>query len=74
MSIPIVRCRICGGETLGEVLNLGIQSLMGIFPPTQQHPDLPKGPLTLVRCATPDGCGLVQLSHTYEPSKMYGAN
>jgi len=74
MTIPIVRCRICAGETLEEVLDLGIQSLTGVFPPTQQHPDLPKGPLSLVRCAAPDGCGLVQLSHTYAPSEMYGAN
>lgn len=74
MSIPIERCRICGRETLEEVLNLGIQYLTGVFPPTQQHPDLPKGPLSLVRCAAINGCGLVQLSHSYEPAKMYGAN
>jgi NDP-4-keto-2,6-dideoxyhexose 3-C-methyltransferase len=59
---------------LEEVLDLGIQYLTGVFPRTQQHPDLPKGPLRLVRCAATNGCGLVQLSHSYEPAEMYGAN
>lgn len=74
MPIPIVRCRICREDTLVEALDLGIQFLTGVFPPTQKHPDLPKGPLRLVRCAATDGCGLVQLSHSYEPAEMYGAN
>jgi len=74
MLVPVSRCRICGGEALEEVLDLGIQFLTGVFPRTQQHPELPKGPLRLVRCAATDGCGLVQLSHSYEPAEMYGAN
>lgn len=71
---PISRCRICAGETLEEVLDLGTQVLTGVFPTSQLHPDLPKGPLRLVRCATADGCALVQLLHSYEPAEMYGAN
>lgn len=74
MSRLTSHCRICGGETLEEVVDLGIQFLTGVFPPSQRHPDLPKGPLRLVRCAATNGCALVQLSHSYEPAEMYGAN
>jgi NDP-4-keto-2,6-dideoxyhexose 3-C-methyltransferase len=74
MANPIEKCRICGGESLEEVLDLGIQYLTGVFPRTQHHPDLAKGPLGLVRCADSNGCGLVQLSQSYEPVEMYGTN
>lgn len=55
MARSIERCRLCGIAELRPVINLGSQALSGLFPrPT---------PLELVRCASNDGCGLVQLRH-----------
>jgi C-methyltransferase C-terminal domain/Putative zinc binding domain/Methyltransferase domain len=70
MYRQITACRICGGEGLDVLLELGTQYLTGVFP---RRPDesLTKGPLTLVRC---DNCGLVQLLHSYERTELYGAH
>jgi NDP-4-keto-2,6-dideoxyhexose 3-C-methyltransferase len=67
----ITECRICGNRTLLQVLDLGNQTLTGIFPRSREEV-VPMVPLELVRCA-PDGCGLVQLRHTADLSLMYGA-
>ncbi|MFC5438087.1 class I SAM-dependent methyltransferase [Rhodanobacter umsongensis] len=66
----ISRCRISGSTHLVSVLNLGQQSLTGVFPrdPTQA---VTCGPLELVWC--PDS-GLLQLKHSYSLSEMYGDN
>jgi NDP-4-keto-2,6-dideoxyhexose 3-C-methyltransferase len=66
------RCRLCGGDALEPVIDLGDHHLSGIF----IDGDAPEGlderlPLAVVRCADPDGCGLVQLAHSVEPSVMY---
>ena len=68
MYRQVTGCRICGGEGLDVLLELGTQVLTGVFP---RRPDerLTKGPLTLVRC---DNCGLVQLLHSYERAELYG--
>jgi SAM-dependent methyltransferase len=68
MHRQITECRICGGEGLDVLLELGTQFLTGVFP---RRPDesLTKGPLTLARC---DNCGLVQLLHSYEKTELYG--
>jgi hypothetical protein len=68
MYRQVTGCRICGGEGLDVLLELGTQVLTGVFP---RRPDerLTKGPLTLVRC---DNCGLVQLLHSYERGELYG--
>ncbi|MEW6076922.1 MAG: class I SAM-dependent methyltransferase [Thermodesulfobacteriota bacterium] len=65
-------CRICGASTLKPVLDLGQQCLASIFesgspPDWLQQPY----PLDLVRCAAPDGCGLVQLGHSISPRVLY---
>lgn len=65
-------CRICGGAALTPVIDLGAQCLASVF----EKGDLPpwlarKYPLTLVRCAAPDGCGLVQLGHSIAPHILY---
>ena len=52
------------------VLNLGTQSLTGIFPRSTEE-KLTLGPLELIWC--PDS-GLVQLGHSYDREEMYGAN
>lgn len=64
------KCRAGGGTHLVSVLDLGVQSLTGVFPtgPTQ---DVTAGPLELVWCPT---SGLLQLKHSYNPSEMYGEN
>ena len=68
MYTKINACRLCGGKGLASLLCLGEQHLTGVFP---SAPDTPvsKGPLELVLC---DGCGLVQLKHSFVPEEMYG--
>ncbi|GAA2354029.1 class I SAM-dependent methyltransferase [Streptomyces violaceusniger] len=68
----ITECRVCGNRTLLPVLDLGRQSLTGIFPSSREEV-VPAAPLEVVRCG-PDGCGLVQLRHTADLSLMYGAH
>lgn len=65
-------CRICGTEKLVPVLDLGRQCLASVF----ESPGSPsylrrKYPLELVRCADPEGCGLVQLRHSIAPEVLY---
>ncbi|WP_298199962.1 class I SAM-dependent methyltransferase [Desulfosporosinus sp.] len=66
----IFRCRVCGSEHLVSVLNLGQQTLSGVFPTSPAEP-VTRGPLELVWC--PD-CGLLQLRHSYNPKELYGDN
>jgi len=66
----IEACRISKSKNLVSVLNLGFQSLTGVFPKTADQ-KVTVGPLELVWC--PDS-GLLQLKHSYEPSEMYGDN
>lgn len=53
-----------------SVLNLGFQSLTGVFPQNADQ-KITEGPLELVWCSE---CGLLQLRHSYEPTEMYGEN
>jgi NDP-4-keto-2,6-dideoxyhexose 3-C-methyltransferase len=78
MSAPapfraIAACRICGSAELERVVDLGSQALTGVFPRTRGE-SITVGPLELVKCTGRDGCGLVQLRHSYEATEMYGAN
>lgn len=66
----ISACRASGSQNLLSVLNLGMQSLSGLFPRSASEP-VTSGPLELVWC--PDS-GLLQLNHRYNPSEMYGQN
>jgi len=66
----IKRCRVAGTEHLISVLNLGHQTLTGVFPPTASE-HVTAGPLELVWCPA---SGLLQLKHSYDPSEMYGDN
>jgi NDP-4-keto-2,6-dideoxyhexose 3-C-methyltransferase len=67
------RCRLCGEQDLAPVLSLGELALTGVFPKTLDE-DVPAGPVNLVKCASPTGCGLVQLQHSYNLGLMYGGN
>ena len=66
----IDRCRVGGNSHLVSVLDLGMQSLTGVFPTSASEP-VGKGPLELVW--SPDS-GLLQLRHAFEPAEMYGEN
>src|SRR4051812_7500861 len=66
----ITRCRMTGSENLVSILDLGTQSLTGVFPKTQNAP-ITRGPVELVLCL--DG-GLLQLRQSYDLGEMYGAN
>ena len=71
---PISTCRICGLRPLEPVVDLGWQALSGIFPRECNPDELLGGRLYLVRCSSPEGCGLVQLEQSFEPTIMYGEN
>lgn len=68
-----LKCRICQNKNLIEVVNLGTQSLTGVFP---KHRDemVTRGPLRIVICSGDDCCGLVQLADSYDLNEMYGEN
>lgn len=59
-----------GNAELVPVLDLGTQSLTGVFPSTK-NATVTSGPVELVVC--PEG-GLLQLRQTYDLSEMYGDN
>lgn len=67
------KCRICGGTELTSAFDLGVQYLTGVFPKAVDEP-VTAGPVELVKCTAPDGCGLVQLRQSYNSEEMYGAN
>ena len=73
MPTEITACRICRGKNLEPILSLGQQYLTGVFPKSANE-RLTCGPLELVKCHGEEGCGLVQLRHSYESAEMYGAN
>ena len=76
MYKKVNKCRICGNENLVKILDLGKQTLTGVFPETKSQ-KITCGPLQLVKCQEiQDGetCGLVQLRHSYDLGEMYGEN
>jgi NDP-4-keto-2,6-dideoxyhexose 3-C-methyltransferase len=74
MYWTIDKCRICGNSELIEVLDLGVQTLTGVFP-TRRDEQITAGPLQLVKCTGGvDACGLLQLRHSFEMTEMYGNN
>lgn len=73
MIQAIDRCRICGQTDLAPILDLGEQMLTGVFPRSRDA-HVTVGPLRLVKCMAADGCGLVQLAHSYDMGEMYSDN
>lgn len=67
------QCRICGNSELVSIVNLGRQSLTGVFPKSRDQP-VTAGPLELVKCTGTDVCNLVQLRQSYDLGEMYGLN
>jgi hypothetical protein len=70
MIQEIENCRICKSSDLVEVVNLGLQSLTGVFPGNSDD-NILCGPLAIIWCSS---CDLVQLKHRYPPDEMYGEN
>jgi len=71
----IKQCRICGNRNLVSILNLGEQSLTGLFP--EKNEKIESGPLEIVKCfsaETNGSCGLTQLKYDYQMEKLYGDN
>jgi hypothetical protein len=66
-TVPL-DCRICGSSRFQEILNLGNQSMTGVFPEARDQ-DPPSGDLILVRCLD---CNLVQLDRNFDPEILYG--
>jgi len=66
-------CRICGNHELIPILDLGEQTLTGVFPRSAAE-KITRGPLTLLKCHGENACDLVQLQHSYDSGEMYGAN
>src|SRR3954467_8675479 len=70
MYKQITECRVCEGRDVVPVLDLGTQSLTGVFP-SDRNAAVTSGPVQLVVCQE---CGLLQLQQTYDLSEMYGDN
>ena len=74
MYRKIEACRICANRHLVRVLDLGEQTLTGVFP-RGKDANITAGPLRLVKCTGgSDACGLLQLEHSYDLGEMYGEN
>jgi len=74
MYKEIKKCLICGNDKLIPILDLGMQSLTGVFPRIKGM-SVGQGPLQLVKCAEDRAgkkCGLVQLRHIYNAGDLYG--
>jgi hypothetical protein len=68
-------CRICGSSALTPVIDLGAQYLQGSFVKRDViMPPMRKLPTELVRCdvaRNENGCGLLQLAHSFPPEILY---
>jgi NDP-4-keto-2,6-dideoxyhexose 3-C-methyltransferase len=73
MFRKVDKCRVCGNRELVEVLDLGVQTLTGVFPKNRSE-RITAGPLQLVKCMGTTACGLLQLHHSYDLGEMYGQN
>jgi NDP-4-keto-2,6-dideoxyhexose 3-C-methyltransferase len=75
MYSDVTRCRVCGNSELVPIVNLGAQSLTGVFPKRREQA-ITSGPLELLKCSGAAGkvCGLLQLKQSYDLNEMYGLN
>lgn len=64
---------MCQQTELTTLFSLGDQCLTGVFPRSKDQV-ISHGPVDLVRCSHPRGCGLVQLRQSYSLDEMYGDN
>jgi len=76
MYKTVRECRICGNVNLSKVIDLGDQTLTGVFPKSKDQ-KITCGPIRLLKCGGEGDlncCGLLQLGHSYDLNEMYGAN
>jgi len=66
----IKKCRSCSSKKLISCLNLGKQTLTGVFPKFKKE-KISKGQLSLLYCKN---CTLLQLSQNFDKNQMYGSN
>ena len=66
----ITSCRVCGSRNLPSVLSLG-STYISDFVTGRVLPGEERYPLELVLCDSEKGCGLLQLAHSVDPSRMY---
>ena len=66
----ILFCRFCKSNKLVDVINLGKQSLTGVFPKNVKD-KVTRGPLIVALCKN---CSLLQLRHSYNMEELYGLN
>jgi hypothetical protein len=72
MIRAITHCRVCGGDELRPVIDLGSQYIASIFAGADAPDHLrTRYPLEVVRCVSRYGCGLVQLRHSVSPQLLY---
>lgn len=71
VCVDITKCRICGSEHLEPVIDFGAQYIASAFV-GDNVPDVLNRPypMTVVRCGG-DGCGLVQLQQSIDPTLLY---
>ena len=70
MAKLIKKCRSCGNKDLKDILDLGDLAISD-FKVRKNTLDK-KYPLSLVYCPINNsGCGLVQLKHTYNPTRLF---
>jgi NDP-4-keto-2,6-dideoxyhexose 3-C-methyltransferase len=73
MIKKIKNCRACGSKKLITLSKLGNQYLTGVFP-SNKNAKITHGPLEISKCNSNSECNLVQLSHKYDFSELYGKN
>ena len=66
----IKNCRFCKSKKLKDVINLGFQSLTGVFH-RKKNAKISRGPLVVTLCRE---CSLLQLRHSFDLEEMYGEN
>lgn len=69
----VEKCRICKNTSLVKVVDLGTQTLTGVFPSDPKQA-ITRGPIQLVKCHGDHACGLLQMAHSYDLGEMYGLN
>lgn len=65
----LTACRICKADTFESLVDFGLMAQGGLFPKIGTA--APQLPLHLVKCLS---CGLVQLGHQMDVSKLYGSH
>lgn len=67
---------MCGNKNLQSIIDMGNMALTGVFSKPGETVDY--APMEMVKCwdsgTTRKACGLVQLKHSYDAEKLYGAN